>query len=158
MTIRKAQNNTVNTYINTKAFHTQPPTIWLHTDTCTLTLTSSQGHTHTHDTHTHTTHTHTRTHACTHAHTIFFVFFVFKSELSVVADEERNYRRAMTVPDRGSINSVFDQTDSYSRQNTGQWSALFSLRDPAAFFLWSAKGSIPVCCGTKQFRPLVTGF
>ena len=44
MTIRKAQNNTVNTYINTKAFHTQPSTIWLHTDTCTLTLTSSQAH------------------------------------------------------------------------------------------------------------------
>ena len=44
MTIGKAQNNTVNTYIKTKAFHTQPPTIWLHTDTSTLTITSSQAH------------------------------------------------------------------------------------------------------------------
>ena len=74
MTIRKAQNNTVNTYINTKAFHTQPSTIWLRTDTCTLTLTSSQARAHNTHTHTHsdTYHTNTNTHTqrhTTHTHT-----------------------------------------------------------------------------------------
>ena len=60
MTIRKAQNNTVNTYINTKAFHTQPSTIWLHTDTRTLTLISSQARARA-CAHTTLTHTHTHT-------------------------------------------------------------------------------------------------
>ena len=45
--------STVNAYINTKVFHTQPPTIWSHTDTYTLTVTPTHAHTHT-PWHTHT--------------------------------------------------------------------------------------------------------
>ena len=85
MTIRKAQNNTITAYINTKAFHTQPPTIplgithrHLHTYTHTPSHACTHIHTHTHTharTHTHIyihphtrtcTYTHTHVHKCTH--------------------------------------------------------------------------------------------
>ena len=94
MTIRKAQNNTVNTYINTKAStlghllydYTQIPThshlthARTHAHTHTHTHTHARTHTstlwhilHTQHTHTHHTHiyarTHPPTHARTHAHT-----------------------------------------------------------------------------------------
>ena len=41
MTINQQQEkgSTINAYISTQAFHTQPPIIWLHTDTYTLTPT-----------------------------------------------------------------------------------------------------------------------
>ena len=56
----------VNAYINTKAFHIQPPTVWLCTDTHMHTPT--QWHTHT-LLHTHT-HSPSPTHTCIH-NTIF---------------------------------------------------------------------------------------
>ena len=61
------RTSTINADINIQAFHTQSPTVWLHTDTYILTYTPPpslwQTHTQTYmcdHTNTHTTHTHTK--------------------------------------------------------------------------------------------------
>ena len=62
MTLRKAQNNTVNTYINTKKHFTHSHLLYDYTQTPAHSPPHKHIHAHTHS------HTHTHTHTHTHPH------------------------------------------------------------------------------------------